>query len=81
MTNLDKMKEYFCKQIMKMNAEQFYKFLSETELREYEFDFFNTDELLNCHKCEEIYGDSCKESDDKPLCLDRFKDYCSQIVK
>lgn len=80
MTNLEKMKDYICKQIMEMTAEEFYEFISQTELREYEFDFFNTDELLNCQKCRAIYGRECCEHDDAhPYCVERFVDYSNQI--
>lgn len=79
MTNLDKMKEYICKQIMELSAEEFYEFLRETELEEYKFDFFKTDELLSCRKCQEIYGRECCKADDaQPYCAERFKDYCSK---
>ena len=79
MTNLDKMKEYICKQIMEMSAEEFYKFITETELEEYEFDFLRTDEILKCSKCQEIYGRECREADNAlPYCIERFKDYCSK---
>ena len=75
MNNLQKMKEVLCNEIMEMSAEEFYWFISETELKEY--DFFSMEGVLTCPQCNDLYGNSCSESDTPP-CLERFKDYCNK---
>lgn len=73
MTNLEKMKNFLCRQIRSMDIEQMEKL---TDLLE-EWDdhgisLFDLDELFSCKVCEDVFG---KCADGHRTCSGRFRQH------